>query len=996
MNIICLAARDWDQGWTDVHQFLSRLALRGHNVMYVDPLGKKTKSWRALMPVRSEHGLREVDHRLFVYSFPCHPLNPIQWFFSKERMARVTARLAGKLGLSSPVLLTMERDALPWIKALNPAAVVYHPALPDVQCDGFQRKEVNLMENTLIQMSDVVLAGSYTDKKRMERLNSRAYRLFDGVDPDLFAASRLRALPEHPVMKKIPHPCVGFIGEVGGSLNLSLIRHMACDRPDWQIVLAGPLDARVDVSFLRQQRNIHLIGYQSPDDMPAIMKGLDVAILPYRRNAVKASGDLSAYAYLCAGIPVVATRAPEVSAQGVVTARTPETFITLTGEFLCEESAEARLGRIQTASENTWDHRADELETYLSEALSVGRQKGRHTGTILLRPDQMKRRAQRQVHDPASAPSVKLRVLFTLIFFAGWMYYAFRIFKRLFTRQRPLRVQKILVTRLSRLGDMVVFMPTLAALRRRYPKATIVLAIAGAPPVFELLQRQNIVDEVRELSFAKLPTKEKLRQGWCLFKEGFDLVMTGSAYFIKQEAYFSGAPHRVGIYDGHPLQNFNNHLVPLEVTEHESDSNIRLVEGMSAGRKRYAARPFLPADSEAAQVSDWPALRPIAGPHHLSQGRIIGLHPGSQRESRRWPAKNFAALSVRILNEHPDVTLMFTGVPDEQALIDRIRAEIPERLRGRTTLAYQASSITSFLELISTFAIFICNDTGVMHLARAKGCPLIALLGPENDYRWGPYSNGGGKVASLRYAVPCAPCVRKSCEYQYCMRALSVKDVMAAVNEFLNTNEGGSKEGHEIPSGRPPVKRCSWRTLHDMGFELPRVTVTLTAGDPGAERPRALSLQQAERLIEIVRNQTYPNVEWIVCNPALALKEAMGPHRQCVGGVFDDDTFWRNVLAAATGEFIAVAVPSSSWHNRKISDDIAVLVRNPEMNIAASAPFTNQISTYDTHNTAGWGEMVFRRSYLEKRLQAPSARNAPDLYFWKHEPVYRAHQVLIN
>lgn len=973
-----------------MHHLLGRLTLRGHNVLYVDPHERRSDSWHTLFPVASETGLREVDHRLFVYTVPQSPWPTVRQVWNEQRRPRLVSRMADKLGLSNPVLVTTQADSLAWIEILDPAAVVYHPAGGKNSLDMLPNSEPDDSVKTLAESADVVLTSSASEKAKMERLNAHVYRMVDGIDLDVFAASRIRQVPEHALLGRMGHPRVGFIGEIGEALSLSLVARMAERQPHWQIILTGTLDADVNVSVLREHGNIHLIGYQGAEEIPGIVKALDAAVLPYRRGASRRPGDLSPYAYLATGVPVVATLTEDTNAPGIAVARTADEFVDLTTGILNDDRPRSRLQGMRVASVNTWDNRADDFERYLREALIIGERKGRQRTTVLLRPVQMRRRPQRQVHDASSAPSWKLRVFFGTLFAVGWCYYGLRIALRILKRQRPIRVRKILVTRLSRLGDMVVFMPTLAALRRRYPHARIVLAIAGTPPVFELLKGQNIVDEVRELSFEKLPAKEKLIQGWRLFREGFDLVLTGSAYFIKQEAYFAGAPHRVGVYDGHPLQSFNNHLMPLETTDHESDNNVRLVEGMT-GHGRFSNVPFLPVEPSVTESRERKESR-------LKSQRIIGIHPGAQRESRRWPAKNFATLSVCILNEYPDVTIMFTGVPNEQDLIEEIRLEIPARLRERISTAYQQKSITEFLGMLSTFDLFISNDTGVMHLARAKGCPLVALLGPENEYRWGPYRRGAGPVRALRYAVPCAPCVRKACEHQYCMRALSVKDAMNAVTELLEGNPDGGRTGWangEVGTD-PRIKRCSWRLLHDMGFTLPQVTFVLTGGEPQSGRPPTLSLQHAERLMAQIRGQTYPNSELLIYNPSLAVSEALGAEVRCIEPAFDDEAFWKRVLTATRGEFIAVMSPESVWHSRKIADDVAVLVRNPEVNVAASAPFMNTTTRYETDKMASWGDLVFRRTYLEGCVRTDPGRIAPDQAFWKHEPAYRAHQVLVD
>ncbi|RIL01396.1 MAG: hypothetical protein DCC71_17815 [Proteobacteria bacterium] len=366
-------------------------------------------------------------------------------------------------------------------------------------------------------------------------------------------------------------------------------------------------------------------------------------------------------------------------------------------------------------------------------------------------------------------------------------------------------VRAILVQRRGRLGDVVVILPLLRALRAAYPGARIVLAVDSGSPARELLRGAKLVDEVRPLDDDALPAswRGRARALGALLAEGFDVLVSGERFSYLPFALYCGAPLRIGFDEGAPIQALCNVRVPLDPGRHAADNHLALAA-------RLGAR--LPA-TDAAPSLDHVAPDPQRLPDALRDVPFAVLHAGAQKPSRRWPPERFAALAERVLASRPDWRVAVTGVPGEAALAESIRAALPEPLRARCLPLAGRTDLWGLVALLDAARVVVSNDTGVMHLARARGAPLVALLGPENDAYWGPHPGGPHPAIALRHVVPCAPCARWECAPHWCLRRLTVAEAFEAVTKLAEQGREGS---YEIVR-----ERHDWKDLAAAGADAP-------------------------------------------------------------------------------------------------------------------------------------------------------------------------------
>lgn len=149
--------------------------------------------------------------------------------------------------------------------------------------------------------------------------------------------------------------------------------------------------------------------------------------------------------------------------------------------------------------------------------------------------------------------------------------------------------------------------------------------------------------------------------------------------------------------------------------------------------------------------------------------RWVALQPGARWENKRWPAGHFADLVRRAAAAWPDVRFAILGSASERSLGQHIAGAAPDRclnLAGGLALA-------EMIEWLRVSEALVSNDTGPMHVAAALGKPVLALFGPTEPRRTGPY---GQLDHVLRHPLPCAPCMKDSCRLETpfeCLRAIT-------------------------------------------------------------------------------------------------------------------------------------------------------------------------------------------------------------------------------
>jgi lipopolysaccharide heptosyltransferase II len=166
--------------------------------------------------------------------------------------------------------------------------------------------------------------------------------------------------------------------------------------------------------------------------------------------------------------------------------------------------------------------------------------------------------------------------------------------------------------------------------------------------------------------------------------------------------------------------------------------------------------------------------------------RWIALQPGARWPNKRWPIEYFIELQRQLTAQLPDARFVVLGGSEEKRLGQLLTAAAPERcldLTGQT-------SLLEMIEWLRLCELMVTNDTGPMHVAAALGKPVVAVFGPTEPRRTGPY---GQLEHILRHPLPCAPCLKSSCSYHQpfeCLKAISPAAVFERVQRRLRASSG--------------------------------------------------------------------------------------------------------------------------------------------------------------------------------------------------------------
>jgi hypothetical protein len=200
--------------------------------------------------------------------------------------------------------------ALPFSRHLSPSKIIYDCM---DELSHFKGAPINILqyETQLLQQADIVFTGGHSLFEAKKHLHHNIHPFPSSIDYNHFAQAR--GLVEDPAdQKNIPHPRMGFFGVVDERMNLDLLDGIAAKRPDWQLVIIGPI-AKIDPDHLPKRGNIHYLGQKSYEELPLYIAGWDLAIMPFALNdSTKYISPTKTPEFLAAGRPVVSTSIRDV------------------------------------------------------------------------------------------------------------------------------------------------------------------------------------------------------------------------------------------------------------------------------------------------------------------------------------------------------------------------------------------------------------------------------------------------------------------------------------------------------------------------------------------------------------------------------------------------------------------------------------------------------------------------------------------------------------
>ncbi|MBU4200412.1 MAG: glycosyltransferase family 9 protein [Verrucomicrobia bacterium] len=190
------------------------------------------------------------------------------------------------------------------------------------------------------------------------------------------------------------------------------------------------------------------------------------------------------------------------------------------------------------------------------------------------------------------------------------------------------------------------------------------------------------------------------------------------------------------------------------------------------------------------QLPVMPPVFPLSFPLQLvsEPAPRVALIPFSRWPSKNWPLASFVELG-RELQEQMDASLFLLGTPGESAAC----AKIEKELKGRVVNLAGKTALPQLGGLLQAMDLVISNDSGPMHMAAAAGTPVLAIFGPTDSLRTGPYGPGH---RVLKSKLRCQPCFSRKCSFEdgSCLRAVTLEMAASAAMEILRVHNSSKRK----------------------------------------------------------------------------------------------------------------------------------------------------------------------------------------------------------
>lgn len=328
----------------------------------------------------------------------------------------------------------------------------------------------------------------------------------------------------------------------------------------------------------------------------------------------------------------------------------------------------------------------------------------------------------------------------------------FRLFERNSANLRDLPTgARVLILKPCCLGDVILTTPVIAAIREALPHAHLEYAVSDwSKPVVEGNPRlDGILDT--GVSGSSFTLKQYLAFTRKVRRQHYSaIIVLDRSPLLNLLPWLAGAKLRVGIDSrgrGFAL-NIRSRLERNAIIKHEAEIYKDVLR--AAGLDPTAAKmEFYPSDKAKSKVAKFLGELPA---FQNSNGKLVVIHPGGGNnpdtlvKSKRWKPENFAEIATRLITKDYTVIIIGALQQGDGELAERLLQAIPESLAESVIDTVGMFNIDESGALFEKAALFIGNDTGLMHLAVACGTKVIAIFGPSNPIAYGPYTARGKAV----------------------------------------------------------------------------------------------------------------------------------------------------------------------------------------------------------------------------------------------------------
>ncbi|HEY2383864.1 MAG TPA: lipopolysaccharide heptosyltransferase II [Terriglobia bacterium] len=332
-------------------------------------------------------------------------------------------------------------------------------------------------------------------------------------------------------------------------------------------------------------------------------------------------------------------------------------------------------------------------------------------------------------------------------------------------------MKKILIRGPNWVGDAVLAIPAMKAVRENFAEAEITLMVR--PWVAGLFTSAPFIDRVwsepkpSSLTDWRRVTRE-IRAG------EFDLALLLPNSFESALMMFAGGVRqRVGYATDARRWMLTTSMKPVAEVRHQTHYYLDLVKTVTPG----AVQPSIEIRATAAERE---AARRLLASEGIAAGSpFLVLNPGAAYgAAKRWYADRFASVANALSGELK-LSVVLIGSESERGIAEEVAGQIT----GRTAILNGKTSLETLIGVLSESSLMITNDSGPMHIAAALGVPTVAVFGSTDDRVTSPC---GARTRIVKQQVECSPCLLRECPIDHrCMTGVKVDDVCRAARELI-------------------------------------------------------------------------------------------------------------------------------------------------------------------------------------------------------------------
>lgn len=389
-NIIIVSQMQFDQRLESTNYTMAKHLAKDNFVYYVD----RPYTWRDYFKFKKTAGFKvrrphffnssnciintELPNLKIIISPPLPSINMLPEGRLYRAALKLNEWLVGSrlkkviknFSIKNYIYINSYNFAFPSLhKLLDASLTVYHCVDPIIE--PYQTRHGLVSEDQLVKDVDLVISTSKELKNVKTRLNKNSFFIPNAANISHSEKALDQGLPIADILNGIPKPVIGYFGAVERRIDYDLVKELLAANPDKSFVFIGPVDDYyIDVRAYKAP-NLFIKGPVPYELMPAVLKGFDVAIIPFKKDEVSNHiFPLKLFEYLGSGRPVVSTDfnpdLKEFTGDTVAYCENAETFSAAVDHAL-KDTDLLQQKRLEVAADNTWEHRIKEIKDLLQE-----------------------------------------------------------------------------------------------------------------------------------------------------------------------------------------------------------------------------------------------------------------------------------------------------------------------------------------------------------------------------------------------------------------------------------------------------------------------------------------------------------------------------------------------------------------------------------------------------------------------------------------------------